>query len=88
MIMIEKVSTPVSVGFTFDSKKKKTSLKWVVWAGRLHPVIKVGFHHTYKKGRTLFHVFSVESKTLFFRLELNTESLHWRVEEISDGLPD
>ena len=84
--MIEKVSVPVSVSFTFDSQKRKVLPKWLVWNGRLYPVLKVGLHHTFREGRSLFHVFSVVSRTLFFRLVLNTENLHWRLEEISDGL--
>jgi len=86
--MIQKISVPVSVSFTFDSKKRKIFPKWIVWNGRLYPVVKIGLHHTYRQGRTLYHVFSVTSKNLFFRLVLNTENLHWKLEEISDGLPD
>lgn len=86
--MIEKISASVSVGMTFDSKKKKVVPKWVVWKGRLYPIVKIGLHHTFNRGRTLYHVFSVESKTLFFRLVLNTENLHWKLEEISDGMPN
>jgi hypothetical protein len=85
--MIEKVSTPVSVGMTFDNKKKRVVPKWLVWNGRLYPILKIGLHHTFRRGRTLFHVFSVESRTLFFRLVLDTVSLSWKVEEISDGMP-
>jgi hypothetical protein len=86
--MIEKVSVPVSVSLAFDSKKRKVVPKWVIWNGRLYPIAKVGLHHTFRRGRTLYHVFSVASKSLFFRLVLDTENLHWRLEEISDGLPD
>lgn len=86
--MIEKISVPVSVSFTFDSQKRKAVPKAIVWGGRLYAISKVGLHHTYRQGRTLFHVFSVASKSLFFRLVLNTDNLHWRLEEISDGLPD
>ena len=86
--MIQKVFLPVSVGIAFDHKRRKVIPKWVLWEGRLYPVEKVGLHHTYKEGRTLFHVFSVASKTLFFRLVLNTNTLSWRLEEIADGLPD
>ncbi len=85
--MLEKVSVPVSVSLSFDSVKRKVYPKWVVWNGRLYPVVKVGLHHTYRKGRTLFHVFSVASKNMFFRLVFNTDNLYWRLEEISDGLP-
>ena len=86
--MIQKVSTPISVSLAFDSNKRKVFPKWVVWNGRLYPVEKVGLHHTYREGRTLYHVFSVATKSLFFRLVLNTDNLHWKLEEISDGLPE
>ncbi|OGM28963.1 hypothetical protein A2962_00840 [Candidatus Woesebacteria bacterium RIFCSPLOWO2_01_FULL_39_61] len=86
--MIEKISVPISVSMTFDSKKRKSVPKALVWDGRLYPILKVGLHHTFRQGRTLYHVFSVATKTLFFRLILDTENLHWRLEEISDGMPD
>ena len=82
--MIEKISEPVSVNLVYDSKVKKSVPRCLVWQGRLYPVTKVGLHHTYRRGRTLFHVFSVASPTLFFRLILDTETLHWKLEEISD----
>lgn len=86
--MIEKLSLPVSVGITFDHTKRKVVPKWILWEGKLYSVEKIGLHHTFRTGRTLFHVFSVASKTLFFRLVLNTDTLFWRLEEISDGMPD
>ena len=86
--MIEKLSLPISVGITFDHVKRKVIPKWVLWEGKLYSIEKIGLHHTFKQGRTLFHVFSVASKTLFFRLVLNTDTLAWRLEEISDGMPD
>jgi len=86
--MVEKISAPVSVSLAFDHTKRKVYPKWLVWEGRLYPILKVGLHHTFRKGAVLFHAFSVISKTLFFRLILNTENLHWRLEEISDGMPD
>jgi len=86
--MLEKVSMPVSVSLVYDSQKRKVLPKWLIFNGRLYPIIKVGLHHTYRRGRTLFHVFSVTSHNLFFRLVLDSETLHWRLEEISDGMPD
>jgi len=86
--MIEKLSAPVSVGVTYDHTKRKVFPKWVLWEGRVYRVEKVGLHHTFRQGRTLFHVFSVSAKTLFFRLVLDTDTLSWRLEEISDGLAD
>ena len=86
--MIQKIDCPVSVSLVFDHIKRMVYPKWLLWEGRLYAVDKVGLHHTYREGRVLYHVFSVATKTLFFRLNLNTETLHWRLEEISDGLPD
>jgi len=84
-IMTEKISEPVSVSLGFDHIKGKSSPKWVVWNGRMYPVVKVGLHHTFRQGRTLFHVFSVISKTAFFRLVFNTDSLHWSLEEVGNN---
>ncbi len=86
--MITRLDLPVSVSLHYDDKKRKVSPKWIVWNGRLYPIIKIGLHHTYRQGRILYHVFSVASRNLFFRLTLNTENLYWKLEEVSDGLPD
>ena len=86
--MVQKISEPISVSLAFDHTKRKVYPKWLAWNGRLYPIAKIGLHHTYREGATLFHVFSVASKSLFFRLVLDTETLHWKLEEISDGLPD
>lgn len=86
--MIQKISAPISVDLVFNHRERFVSPKEVVWEGRTYPILKVGLHHTYRLGRTLFHVFSVTSQDLFFRLVLNTDSLFWTLEEISDGLAD
>ncbi|MCL4398136.1 hypothetical protein M1403_03910 [Patescibacteria group bacterium] len=76
--MIQKIDLPVSVAFT-DSPKK------LLFEGREHLIKKVGYHHVFREGRTLFHVFSVASDSMFFRLVLNTETLKWRLTEVADG---
>lgn len=58
--------------------------KKVLFEGREHLITKLGYHHVFRAGRTLFHVFSVASKTMFFRLVLNTETLSWTLEEVAD----
>lgn len=85
--MLQKISTPVSVTLSFDHKLSKVAPKWVVWNNRSYPILQIGLHHTYREGRVLYHVFSVVSRNMFLRLILDTETLHWRLEEISDGLP-
>jgi hypothetical protein len=76
------ISESVTVGIV-DSTPK-----YVIWKGRNYTIDKVGLHHTYRKGHTLYHIFSITADTLFMRLKFNTENLGWRLEEISDGLAD
>lgn len=83
--MIQRVSIAVSVTLAFDAGKSRVFPKVLMWNGRVYRVTKIGLHHTFRNGRTLYHVFSVETPELFFRLVLDTDNLHWRLEEISDG---
>lgn len=84
--MTQKISESVSVSLTFDHVKKSIFPKKVLWNGRVYEVTKVGLHHTYREGTTLYHIFSVATETLFLRLKLNTDNLYWKLEEVSDGL--
>lgn len=84
-IMIQKLNIPVSVTMHFDHKTRKIMPTEVLFEGHAHEIKKVGLHHTYRMGRVLFHVFSVVSESLFFKLVLNTETLAWNLEEIADG---
>lgn len=83
--MIQKLSVPVSVDLYFDHQRRQSVPALVVWENRRYLILKVGLHHTYHQGRTLYHVFSVVAKNIFFRLVFNTETLFWSLEEISDG---
>lgn len=83
--MIQQVKVPISVLSKFDHRARKTFPVKVTWEGREYRIIKIGLHHTYRAGRVLHHVFSVASQTLYFKLVLNTESLQWTLEEVSDG---
>jgi hypothetical protein len=85
--MIQRVSVPVSVILVFDHTTRSTQPHHLLWEGRPYKVTRVGLHHTYREGRTLHHVWSVATSTLFFRLNLDTETLVWTLEEISDGRP-
>jgi len=83
--MIQKLSVPVSVTLVFDHRRRTAAPTQVVFDGREYRILKVGFHHTYRRGRTLFQVFSVAAETVYFRLVLNTDNLFWTLEEIHDG---
>lgn len=84
--MIQKISAPVSVQTVFDHRKRTITPRQILWDGRIFRIAQVGLHHTFREGRTLFHIFSVTAQGLSFRLRLDTESLFWTLEEISDGL--
>ncbi|MBU1133156.1 MAG: hypothetical protein ABIA11_04080 [Patescibacteria group bacterium] len=83
--MIQKLSAPISVLSYFNHKKRKFSPLLVVWEGKEHKVSKIGYQHKFWSGNTLFHVFSVVCEGIFFKIKLNTQSLSWEIEEISDG---
>lgn len=83
--MIQKITAPISVLTLFDHKKHIFTPLYVSWDGEKYKIKKIGYHHKVREGKVLFHIFSVISETLFFRLKFDTESLLWVVEEISDG---
>lgn len=60
--------------------------RYVIWKGRNYTITKIGLHHSYRGGHTLYHIFSVLAGTIFMRLRLDSESLRWKLEEISDGI--
>jgi len=83
--MIQKLQAPVSVQLNFDHRARTTKPVKLTYDGNEHELVSVGFHHTYREGRTLYHVFSVSSQTTFFRIVLNTDNLSWTLQEVSDG---
>ncbi len=83
--MAERVNESVSVDLLFNHLKRR-AYPWVVnWRGRSYRITKVGLHHTYRQGRTLYHVFSVTDGTTFFRLVFDTEFLGWKLTEVESG---
>ena len=77
--MTEAVDEKVTVGMSDIPK-------WVKWKNRIYKIDKIGLHYTFREGRALFHIFSVSTNTLAMKLKLDTETLNWKLEEISDGI--
>ena len=86
--MIHKISAPVSLVLVYDHTARKLIPKKLKWEGKTHDITNIDMHHVYRDGRTLKHVFSVASSTMFFRIVMDTGNLQWMLEEISDGLTD
>lgn len=74
--MTEIIDEQVKVGMS-------DSPKWVKWKNRIHQIEKIGLHYTFREGRVLYHMFAVSTKTLAMKLRFDTESLGWRLIEIS-----
>lgn len=82
--MPEAINDPVSVALFSNHTSGKIIPYSVYWHGRRYLTKTVGLHHTYRHGRTLVHVFSVTDGATFFRLEMNTETLDWRLTEVEN----
>ncbi len=84
--MLQQVRMPVSVSLVYDHKKNRVVPAALKWDGEVKKIKSVDLHHSYRTGRTLYHVFSVSTEGAFFKLVLNTDNLFWEVEEVScDG---
>lgn len=86
--MLERLKAPISVYSFYNHRQKVFYPGVLVWEGRKYKTTRVGYHHTFRQGKTLFHVFSLETPELSFRLVHNTDNLSWEVQEISDGQVD
>ncbi len=81
--MVEVINEQVSVNLLFNHLKRSVMLTSFYWRGRRYTITNVGLHHTTQDGRTLLHIFSVTDGTNAFKLELNAETLHWRLLEVA-----
>jgi hypothetical protein len=83
--MIEKINEQVDCICIYKRVGGSVMPYKIRWNGRIYKITKVGYHHKRRDGRYIYHIFSVATNTLFFKLKLDTETLHWYVEEVSDG---
>ena len=86
--MREIIGESVSVVSLYDHRRRRFTPKKLSWNGREYPLTREGFHHPVREGRRLYHIFSMSDGATSFRLKLDSETLIWTLEEISDGLSD
>lgn len=86
--MREKINEEVSVVMYYSARQRKALPHTISWRNQEYVVGKIGYHHPVRDGRTLHHIFSLvdRDEKLYFRLNFNTDNLHWTLEEVSDGL--
>ena len=80
--MTNIINESVSVNFLSNHLKHSANPTSFYWHGRRYQIAQVGLHHTMYQGRTLIHVFSVTDGNSCFKLQLDTETLNWRLVEI------
>lgn len=80
--MAESIDESVSVNLLFNHLKHSVMPTSLFWRGRRYTITHVGLHHFLREGRVLVHIFSVTDGTTFFRLQLDTETLGWKLLEV------
>lgn len=85
--MREKINEEVSVVMYYSSRKKLALPHLISWNGREYIVGKIGYQHKIYDGKIAYHIFELVDKdsSMWFRLKLNTDNLHWVLEAVSDG---
>jgi hypothetical protein len=86
--MGEQLNEKVSVITVYDRETGSILPKRIKWHNREYTITKLGYHHTVRFGRALMHIFHVTDGSTAFRLRLDTETLHWILEEVYDELAD
>jgi len=85
--MLEHLDEKVSVVSVYN--KDKGSVKPFKMRWKTHDIVfsEVTYHHLVREGRNILHVFHVTDGVMDYRLHLDTQTLHWKLIEISDGNP-
>lgn len=85
--MREKINEEVSVIMVYSARKRAATPHLISWQNKEYKVGKIGYHHAVFEGRVRHHIFELTDteNSLWFRLNFNTDNLHWLLEAVSDG---
>ncbi len=83
--MTEQINEKISVITVYNRESGMVMPRKIRWQGRIYTMTKLAYHHKIRQGRTIMHIFHVTNGSIDFRINLNTENLHWTLEEIYDG---
>ena len=83
--MQELINEKISVVSFYNRQTGLVSPLKLHWQGRDYFIKKLTYYHRIRQGRLLLHIFHVTDGVMDFRLSLNSENLHWTLEEITDG---
>lgn len=86
--MREVVNDPVDVIASFiHSPKRVITVRphYLKWQGKRYAIDQFGLYHPERRGTRLFHIFSFASGDTAFRVELDPDTLDWRLTEVFYG---
>lgn len=88
--MREKIDEEVSVVMVYSAKHRRAVPYSLAWRSTDYRLGKVGYHHSVREGQVTHHIFELTDKnnTIWFRLNLDTSNLHWKLEAVHDGNPN
>jgi len=86
--MREECDEPVSVLASFAPGPRNTmrvTPHLMKWKGRRYRLGTMGLYHPEKRGTKRLHIFSFSAGETAFRVEMDSETLEWRLREIYYG---
>ena len=83
--MNEIINEKISVIFSYNRENGVIMPRKIRWQGRNYLINKMSYYHKFREGKKILHIFHVTDGTMDFRLRLDSENLHWTLEEICDG---
>jgi len=86
--MLSHVEEDVSVITIYDADTRSIRPVAMKWRGKRYTIERVAFYHPVRIGRVLHHIYSVTAGAMDYRLDFNSENLHWLLTEVSDGFAD
>jgi len=78
------INQKVSVISSYNHQTGEVSPRKILWNNREYKISRLTYHHKIKEGSQLFHIFHVTDGNTDFCLKLDTQNLHWRLEETYD----
>lgn len=83
--MLEMINERVSVITKYDRTTGTVMPVKVRWQAKDYVMQKLGYYHKVREGRTMQHIFHVTDGAIDFRLKHDSDTLHWILEQVSDG---
>lgn len=85
--MNEIINEKVSIMFLYDRMKGNLMPQKMRWQGKEYRFTAKSYYHRIREGRITMHIFHVTNGAMDFRLRCDGETLHWTLEEVTDGTP-